>query len=251
MDSVTYYYFLIITILFLSFITLAKYFPEEPNLESNLGQKGTFKAMQKLTSIFSEKVWNLFDLIFVQEGNTVAPTPIGLLWMIILVFYVYYTFHLVMLNFMTTERLSSSKPDIIQNVDDLLKYQKYGLYQPAFAKGYDLEEVMKKSDNKSQIGKLWHEIIKYDVEKYGIGIDEPDRIKLLLWLSKFSEQMLSHKKALIERPFFVRHAWYVLCCVDAFWKFAQSSYMSTVISEGTTVLVFRNGLPLWFQKQIR
>lgn len=184
MDQESYVYFLILFIVFISFVTIMQVFVHnfvaelESKMDNAVLDSGTDEiTVRTVTHRLLINIWNFYDLCLSQEGYYVNTTTIGLAWFLVLCFFIYYTFLLVLLNFMTTEQLSVIDRPKIDTVDDLMEMMGPGKYRPSVLKGFEIDEIMEASDKSSNLGRIWQHM-KDDLKNSLIDVAMNDRASL-------------------------------------------------------------------------
>lgn len=243
MDSETCNYYGILVIVVLIFITSVQLFQRFVFI-----RYGRKRINSKYIGIsfglksFLQNFWNLFNLMFAQEGNIISMTIRGILWFLVLTFVIYYTFLLIMTSFMTTERLTIRSVQTIDTMDDLLRASCDGWYEPAVGSNYDIVEIMKKSSPTSDLGKLWNQKIKGNLDRYGINIDVDDRGKLLRSGMEFFRDLIRGKRVLIEREHLFKNNLYAMCGISHFEEYVKTLHVSKSIGTGVNVFIFNKNL---------
>lgn len=242
MDSVSYYYFVILTLVFLLFITIAQFGHEYVIQENDGNTDGdNYRIRFWITRRFLSNVWDLYDLVLSQEGNYVQITVTGLLWFLFLIFVVYYTYLIVLLNFMTTEQLNVVTNPKINTVDDWSELVGPEKYRPRALEGFDIVERMRTSDRNSNLGRLWQHM-KIDQNYSLINLNLHDRSALFLLIADTTAKMVNMEMVLIERSILYKYVRFITCGLSEYAHFAKTQHVSKPISTGLQVVVMNHNI---------
>lgn len=231
MDHMTYGYFVILALIFLSFVTIAQTLTKKDLVQSN----DTINILGIIKKWFTN-VWNLIDLFLSQEGYYVDLSPIGLLWFLFLIFAVYYSFYIVLLNLMTTEQLTTSCNPKINTIDDLLEMTGPGRYEPTTLAGFEFVDKLRTANEDSKLGKVWSLMMNDPGSLIDFGMAERD--KVMTKFLKISDDMYYLKRVIIERVFALKYTRYICCGSDfQHWnRFAATFHQSRTIATGSGVI---------------